>query len=377
MSMPMKHRSRRRFMTLVATAATVAALPTAVPTASAKGKSSRKVEVFGHRGACALRPEHTLASYAQAIVDGADYIEPDLVCTRDGVLVARHENNLTETTDVSLRPEFSARRTGKTIDGVTEEGWFVEDFSLAELKRLRAIERIPAIRPGNTAYDGQFQVPTWDEIVEFVAAASATHGRAIGLIPELKHSTYFARIGLPLEDRFAQSLDAHSHTQTHPLEVQSFEVDNLRALRRRLGRRPNLRLMQLVGGGSMPLPADTIAAGQGPSYAQMLTPAGLREVASYADVVAPPSRLLIPWGPDQRLLAPTRVIADAHDAGLLVHTWTFRPENRFLPAEFRSSAGDNTRHEAGSMAEIRAYVDAGIDGFFTDDPAVGVAALRR
>lgn len=368
--------SRRNVLRLSAAAAVTGLLGNAAVAQTAKAMApttTRRVEVFGHRGACALRPEHTLASYALAIRDGADYIEPDLVSTKDGVLVARHENNLTETTDVARHPAFASRRTRKVIDGVTEAGWFVEDFTLAELKRLRAIERIPLIRAANTAFDGQFQVPTWEEIIEFVAAQAATQGRVIGLVPELKHSTYHASIGLPLEERFLQSIDEHEHTRNQPLEIQSFEVANLKAMRLRLGQRPKLRLMQLVGAGA---PADSIAAGQPVSFASMVTPAGLSAIAAYADVVAPPTRMLIPWDAEQRLLAPTRLIADAHAAGLLVHTWTLRPENRFLPAEFRSAAGENARHEAGSIAEIRSLVAAGIDGFFTDDPAVGRAALQ-
>jgi glycerophosphoryl diester phosphodiesterase len=258
---------------------------------------------------------------------------------------------------------------------VTEEGWFVEDFTLDEVKRLRAVERIPKVRPDNTAYNGHFQIATWDEIIDFVAALSATHGRVIGLIPELKHSTYFSSIGLPLEDRFVAVLEAHEYTRTQPVEIQSFEVANLKALRQRLGTRKNLRLMQLVGAGDMTVPADSMASGDGNTYAAMLTPQGLKKVATYADVVAPPTRVLIPWGSDQRLLKPAGIIQAAHEAGLLVHTWTFRPENRFIPADFRSSAGENARNVPGSIAEIQAYVAAGIDGFFTDDPAVGRAAL--
>lgn len=334
----------------------------------------RRVEVMGHRGACALRPEHTLASYALAIRDGADFIEPDLVCTRDGVLVARHENNLTETTDVAQHAAFASRRARKTIDGETEEGWFVEDFTLAELKTLRAIERIPGIRPGNTAFNGQFQVPSFEEVIAFVAAQASALGRTIGLIPELKHSTYHAAIGLPLEDRFVQVVQAHHHTRTQPLVVQSFEVANLQRLRGLLPRRPSLRLMQLVGAPNETT-ADSVAAGRPVTFGSLLTPAGLKAMAGYADIVAPNSRLLIGWDAEQRQSGPTRLIADAHDAGLQVHTWTLRPENRYMAANFRSNGGPNARHEAGAIAEARSFIAAGIDGFFTDDPALGRAAV--
>ena len=334
----------------------------------------REVLVFGHRGASALRPEHTLASYAKAIVDGADYIEPDLCATKDGVLVARHENNIVQTTDVATRPEFAGRKTAKTVDGQRQEGWFVEDFTLAELKTLRAIERLPMLRPQNAKMDGQFDVPTWQEIIDFTAAESAARGRMVGLVPELKHSTYFAGVGLPLEDRFLATLAAHDYVRRCPLEIQSFEIANLKYLRRKLGRPANIRLMQLVEPAAGK-PADAVAAGSGPTYADMVTPAGLAEVARYADVIAPPTRAIIPLAPDGKLARPTSLVADAHKAGLLVHIWTFRPENYFLAADFREGGDPAYRNEAGSVREIQAYLRAGIDGFFSDDPGLGKQAL--
>lgn len=342
------------------------------PAIGSPAVAARKVEVFGHRGASALRPEHTLASYEKAIEDGADYVEPDLCCTRDGVLVARHENNIADTTDVARHPEFAARRTEKLVDGQRVNGWFLEDFTLAEVKRLRAIERLPQLRPQNAALDGRFEVPTWAEIVDFVAGEARRRGRAIGLVPELKHSTYHRAAGLPLEERLVASLDRHPYLRHAPLAIQSFEVGNLRALRARLGRRANTRLVQLVepaAGG----PAD--AAGGRPSYADMVAPAGLAAMARYADVVAPPVRAVIPLGADGRLARPTSLVADAHRAGLQVVLWTFRPENHFLAADFKDGAGPAARNEAGSVAEMRAYVATGIDGFFTDDPGLGRRAL--
>lgn len=339
--------------------------------ARAQERPRERPILFAHRGASALRPEHTLAAYAKAIADGADFVEPDLCITRDGVLVARHEPEISQTTDVARRPEFAGRRTTRTVDGQPMTGWFVEDFTLAELKRLRAIERIPEIRPANAAFDGQFEVPTFDEIIDFVAAEASARGRVVGLIPELKHSTYFARAGLRLEDRFLATLAAHDYTRRNPVEIQSFEVDNLRALRGRLGRPANVRLMQLIDDPDQ-RPADRPG---GPTYREMLSPAGLREIATYADVVAPNTRAVIPLGPDGRLLPPSPLVRDAHAAGLLVHVWTFRPENRFLAGDFRNDAGENARNEAGSVAEIGRYLQAGIDGFFTDDPALGRRAL--
>ncbi|WP_371851791.1 glycerophosphodiester phosphodiesterase [Duganella phyllosphaerae] len=329
--------------------------------------------VFGHRGASALRPEHTLASYAKAIVDGADYIEPDLCATKDGVLVARHEAYLSETTDVASRKEFASRKTRKTIDGEAHDGWFVDDFTLAELKTLRAVERIPQFRPGSAEYNGMFQVATFEEIIDFVAAEAAAHGRIIGIVPELKHSTYFASVGLPLEERFLSIIAAHDYTRRNPLQIQSFEVANLKYLRSKLGSRANLRLMQLVISEDV-RPMDVAAAGGKLTFAQMCTPAGLRDIAQYADVVAPPTRAIIPLKKDGSLAAPSSMVDDAHRAGLRIEPWTFRPENRFLAADFRSGA-DTARHEAGSIAEMKRYIATGIDGFFTDDPALGRAAI--
>jgi glycerophosphoryl diester phosphodiesterase len=329
--------------------------------------------VFAHRGSSALRPEHTLGSYAKAIQDGADFIEPDLVITKDGVLIARHENNIAETTDIARHPEFAARRTTKTIDGAEQTGWFVEDFTLSELKTLRAIERLGPLRPESRTFDGQFQLLTFDEIVDFTAAESAARGRKIGLVPELKHSTYFTTIGMPLEDRFLATLAAHDYTRRAPVEVQSFEVANLRYLRRKLGRPVNIRLVQLVGENKQ-VPADVVAVRGQLSFGQMTTPTGLREMATYADVVAPPVRGVIPLDANGKLGTPTTIVADAHAAGLLVRVWTFRPENHFLAAEFKSGA-DAARNPAGSIAEIRRYLATGIDGFFTDDPALGRAAV--
>lgn len=349
-------------------------LPGIAPVGAGGIGGGKKPLVFAHRGASALRPEHTLASYAKAIADGADYVEPDLCSTKDGVLVARHEAYLSETTDVASHPEFASRKTRKTIDGEPHEGWFVDDFTLGELKTLRAVERIPAYRPGSAQYDGMFQVATFEEIIDFVAAEAAARGRIIGIVPELKHSTYFASIGLPLEDRFLSILDAHDYTRRNPVEIQSFEVANLKYLRGKLGRRANLRIMQLVIGQDV-RPMDVAAAGGKLTFAQMCTPAGLRDIAQYADVVAPPTRSIIPLKKDGTLDQPTSLVDDAHKAGLRVEPWTFRPENQFLAADFRDGGSLQARNEAGSIAEMKRYIAVGLDGFFTDDPALGRAAV--
>lgn len=334
---------------------------------------AKKVLVIGHRGASALRPEHTLASYGKAIADGADFIEPDLVMTKDGVPVARHENEISGTTDVAQHAEFASRKTTKTIDGEKVTGWFTEDFTLTELKTLRARERLPQFR--STAYDGQFQIPTLDEIIDFVATESATQGRVIGIIPEIKHGTYFQKAGLPMEDRVLAILAAHTYTRTAPVEIQSFEIANLRYLRGKLGKdHPNIRLLQLLGDAKEE-PYDVVAAGKKLTFAQMMTPAGLHDIAGYADAIGPNIRSIIPLAADGTLGKPTSLAHDAHAVKLELHPYTFRPENYFQAKNFWQGSDPKTFNEAGSIAEIRAYLDAGVDAFFTDDPAIGRKAL--
>lgn len=332
-----------------------------------------KVLVIGHRGAPALRPEHTLAAYGKAIADGADFVEPDLVMTKDGVMVARHENEIGGTTDVASHPEFAARKTTKTIDGHAVAGWFTEDFTLAELKTLRARERLPQLR--STKYDGEFQIPTLDEIIDFVAAESTVVGHPIGIIPEIKHGTYFQQLGLPMEDRLLATLAAHGYTRTAPVEIQSFEIANLKYLREKLGRNhPNIRLLQLIDAADQQ-PYDVASAGGKLSYGDMLKPAGLHEIARYADAIGPNISAIIPLTADGHLGHATTLAHDAHAAGLELHTYTFRPENQFLAKDFWQGSDPKTFNETGLIAEIRAYLDAGIDAFFTDDPAIGRKAL--
>lgn len=333
-----------------------------------------KVRVIAHRGASALRPEHTLAAYGRAIADGADFIEPDLVMTRDGVMVARHESEIGSTTDVASHPEFGARRTRKLIDGEAVTGWFAEDFTLAELKTLRARERLPQWR--GTSCDGEFPIVTLEEIVDFVAARSAACGRQVGIIPEIKHGTYFRQLGLPMEDALLATLAAHAYTRVAPVEIQSFETGNLKYLRGRIDADGwgNIRLLQLLDVGARQ-PYDVAAARDTLTYAQMMTPAGLHEVAAYADAIGPDARAIVPLGPDGTLAAPTALVRDAHAVGLELHPYTFRPENIFLPRALWLGNDPATFNEAGSIAEIRACLDAGIDAFFTDAPAIGRKAL--
>jgi glycerophosphoryl diester phosphodiesterase len=328
--------------------------------------------VLAHRGASALRPEHTLGSYAKAIEDGADFVEPDLVPTRDGVLVARHENNIAETTDVAAHPEFAGRRAVKVIDGERQDGWFTEDFTLAELKTLRAKERLGAVRPISMSFDGQFQIVSLAEIADFVAAEAAARGRVIGLIPEIKHSTYFNGLGFAVEDLFVAGLRASPYLGRAPVIVQSFEVGNLKLLRAKLGGMPGMahvQLLQLIGD-----PKERPGDG-GVTYAEMVTPAGLKAMAGYADWVSPNTRMIIPLAADGKLAAPSGLVEAAHAAGLLVSCWTFRPENRFLAVDFRDGAGDAARNEAGSVAEMRRYLATGLDAIFSDDPGLARQAV--
>ncbi|WP_336205302.1 glycerophosphodiester phosphodiesterase [Nonomuraea sp. LPB2021202275-12-8] len=317
--------------------------------------------VIAHRGASAHRPEHTLLSYEAAIAMGADYIEPDLVSTRDHVLVARHENEISGTTDVSDRPEFAGRHTTKTIDGRAVTGWFTEDFTLAELRTLRARERVPGLRPGNTAFDGLAGIPTFEEVVRLAQRAG------VGVYPETKHPTYFASIGLPLEEPLLDVLDRHHVRRAY---IQSFETANLRGLSGRTG----LPLIQLIPAGGAPY--DWIAAGGGRTYDDMVTPEGLDEVAGYAQGIGVDTRRVVPAGPDGRLLAPTTLVADAHRRGLDVHVWTVRNENSQLPVDFRLGEPASPVYDRATgdvMGWLSRLLELGVDGAFCDDPAMGRA----
>ncbi|KWR87320.1 glycerophosphodiester phosphodiesterase [Cupriavidus sp. IDO] len=345
------------------------------PTLTPEAAAPPKALVIAHRGASALRPEHTLAAYAKAIEDGADVVEPDLVATRDGVLVARHENDISGTSNVAELPQFAERKRTKVIDGERLTGWFTEDFTLAELKTLRARERIPRLRPANARLNDQFEIPTFDEIVRLVQQASMRTGRTIGIYPELKHPTYFRAIGLPLEERLLAALRAQPYLHQAPVFVQSFESGSLRTMRRALGHgMPNVKLVQLIGNPRKG-PADWRLAGDTRTFADMLTTTGLREVAAYADGIGPEKDSVVPREADGGLGAPTALVRNAHAAGLLVHPYTFRPENSFLPKALQAGGDEATRSPSGMVREVQAFLAAGIDGFFTDDPALGRRAV--
>jgi len=319
--------------------------------------------VIAHRGASGERPEHTLAAYKLAIEQGADFIEPDLVLTRDGVLVARHENEISETTDVADRPEFAARRATKTIDGREVSGWFTEDFTLAELKTLRAKERLPQLR--STDSDGAFDVPTFEEILAFLAEANMGRETPVGVYPETKHPSYFASIGLPHEAPLLALLDAYGYRgRAAPLFIQSFEVGNLKALRAKSDL-PLIQLMEAEGG-----PADI----PGTSYAAMASPEGLKAIAAYADGIGPDKAMIIPRTALGSLGSPTTLVRDAHAAGLKVHPWTFRRENYFLPLGHKG--GISPAGHGDLAGEIRAYLATGIDGLFSDNVREAVPAVR-
>ncbi|NBB24292.1 glycerophosphodiester phosphodiesterase [Porphyrobacter sp. SLTP] len=320
--------------------------------AAASPVAAQDMLIIAHRGASAERPEHTLAAYELAIDQGADYIEPDLVATKDLVLVSRHENELSGTTDVASREEFEDRRRDKTIDGQKVAGWFAEDFTLAELRTLRAKERIPSLRPANARFDGLYQVPTLAEIAKLVRAKEAATGRRIGLYPELKHPEFLLQNdGIDMVDLLLREFRTLGITPADPVFIQSFEVGPLQRLKQRGGGFKLVQLVAPIGG-----PADEPAM----RYAEMVTPTGLAEVAKYADAVgAHIALVLTPEG------APTALVADAKAAGLAVHAWTVRPENDFLPVMLRT--GDEPKGRGCGDVKLAALLKAaGVAGVFSD-----------
>ncbi|RYF24947.1 MAG: glycerophosphodiester phosphodiesterase [Comamonadaceae bacterium] len=347
--------------------------------------------VIGHRGAAGYLPDHTLEGYRRAIEMGVDFIEPDLVATKDGVLIARHEPNITTTTDVAQRSEFASRKTTKMVDGISEEGWFASDFTLAEIKTLRAVQPLPE---RDQSFNGRFQIPTLTEVLDLARTEGTRVGRTVGVYIETKHPTYHVNLGLKLEDRLLDTLARYGYTaKNSPAVVQSFEVSNLKYLRTKT----QLRLVQLVDAndvkpdGSMDLtapydkPYDFAVAGDRRTFASLLTPEGLKEVKTYADGVGPWKPYLIPSKQvdanndgkpddlngdgviderDRVLLPATSVVSDAHKAGLFVHPYTFRSEAKRLTSDFKGDA----------KAEYRRFYAIGVDGVFSDFPDQAKAA---
>ena len=331
------------------TAATLAAA--AMP---ALAQPTSKPLVIAHRGASGERPEHTLMAYRLAIAQGCDFIEPDLVVTKDGHFVVRHENEIGGTTDVAARPEFAARKTDKVIDGEKLSGWFTEDFTLAELKTLRARERLPQLRPGSAKFDGQDVIPTYQEVIDLAKAESRRLGRVIGTYPEMKHPTFFAGIGLPMEQRLADLLKANDlNSRTAPVFVQCFEVSPLKTY----GLVGKARRVMLVSQG--PAPVDVKSA------------AGIKAIAAFAEGLGPEWPLVIPTT-DGVLGQPTALVGEANAAGLAVHPWTIRAENAFLPKSLQR--GTSPADYGDATAVLKALYAAGVDGVFSDFPALAVGA---
>ncbi len=375
---------------LAVAAATIVTASDGPPTSGdRRGRRDVTPLVLGHRGATGYLPEHTLASYALAIEQGADYVEPDLVATKDGVLIARHEVDITDTTDVSSHPEFAARRTTKTIDGVTSTGWFADDFTLAEIRTLRAVQRL-GFRPQQ--YNGLYRIPTFAEVVQLAQAARRFKGRDVGVYPETKHPTYHQSVGLPLERRVVDVLERFGWNRRNaPVFIQSFEVANLK----QLNRMTPVRLVQLIDANDVRLdgsidsdnygPYDFVVAGDRRTYADLVTPAGLAEIATYADGLGPWKRYIIGGratdanndgraddvngdgavnDADRTATGPTSVLRDAHAAGLFVHAYTWRNEARYLLADY----GDDP------VQEYVHFYCLGVNGVFSDNPDTAVTA---
>ncbi|MFF7609661.1 glycerophosphodiester phosphodiesterase family protein [Streptomyces parvulus] len=325
--------------------------------------------VIGHRGASGYRPEHTFGSYELALDMGADIVEAgDLVPTRDGHLVCRHEPEIGGTTDVAGHREFADRKRTKLLDGVSTTGWFTEDFTLAELKTLRATERIPANRPHNSLYDGRWEIPTFEEVLRWQNEQTRRRGRQVWIYPELKHPTYFRKLGLGTEERLARLLRKYGKDRKNsPVIVQSFEPTSIQRMNRLVG---NPLAVLLSGANTRPW--DFVETGDPRTTADLVTPKGLREIASYAQGIGPTLDLIIPRDSAGRLTEPTTLVRDAHRAGLILHPYTMRNENPFLPAEFRKGTDPDAYGDA--FGAFRTYFATGIDGIFTDNPDTGVLA---
>ncbi|MFJ8602167.1 glycerophosphodiester phosphodiesterase [Streptomyces shenzhenensis] len=340
------------------------------PTGQRGGLKSLPVPtIIGHRGASGYRPEHTFGSYQLALDMGADIVEAgDLVPTKDGHLVCRHEPEIGGTTDVADHPEFASRRTTKVLDGVSTTGWFTEDFTLAELKTLRAIERIPANRPHNNLYNGRWEIPTFEEVLKWQDEQTRKRGKQVWIYPETKHPTYFRKLGLGLEERVAKLLRKYGKDKRNsPVILQSFEPGSIQRLNKLVD---NPLVVLLSSAGSRPW--DFVEAGDPRTVADLVTPKGLRELAGYAQGIGPTLDLVIAKKADGSLGAPTTLVADAHKVGLILHPYTMRNENPFLPTEFRKGTDADAYGDA--FGAFKAYFATGIDGVFTDNADTGLLA---
>jgi glycerophosphoryl diester phosphodiesterase len=337
--------------------------------AAAHGRGHDDPVIIGHRGAPGYRPEHTLASYELAYRMGVSWVDVDLVPTKDGQLVARHEPEIGGTTDVAKHPEFADRKKTVVLDGVTTTGWFTQDFTLAELKTLRAVERIPANRPHNTLYNGRYQIATYQEVLDLTKRLGKELHRTLGTYPEVKHSTFFQSIGNPTEPKLVSILKRNGLDRPDaPAIIQSFEVSNLIALHKQV-RTPLLQLTSATGA-----PADFVANGDKRTYADIVSAKGLKDVAKYAKYLGPDKAQIIPLDAAGNLTKPTALVADAHQAGLKVQPYTFRNENPFLPANLRSSAEPDAYGDV--FTEEAAFLKAGVDGFFADQPDTALESLH-
>ncbi|MBE1499967.1 glycerophosphoryl diester phosphodiesterase [Amycolatopsis lexingtonensis] len=352
-----------------ANAATVSDKSGGSADAAAHGRGHDDPVIIGHRGAPGYRPEHTLASYELAYRMGVDWVDVDLVPTKDGQLVARHEPEIGGTTDVAKHPEFANRKKTVVLDGVSTTGWFTQDFTLAELKTLRAVERIPANRPHNTLYNGRYQIASYQEVLDLTKRLGRELHRTLGTYPEVKHSTFFSSIGNPTEPKLVSILKRNGLDRPDaPAIIQSFEVTNLIELHKQV-RTPLLQLTSATGA-----PADFVAKGDKRTYADLVTPQGLRDVAKYAKYLGPDKAQVIPRDKNDNLGTPTALVADAHQAGLKVQPYTFRNENPFLPANLRSSAEPDAYGDV--FTEEAAFLKAGVDGFFADQPDTALESLH-
>lgn len=342
-------------------------------------QAPKKPIIIAHRGASGYRPEHTLAAYELAIELGADYVEPDLVSTKDGVLVARHENEISGTTDVSEHPEFKDRFKTKDLDGVPTRGWWTEDFTLAELKTLRAKERLPKIRQHNTIYNGRYEIPTFQEIIDLVKRKSQETGRSIGIYPEAKHPSHFAALGLSTEKPLLELLKKNGlDSAESPVFIQCFEPSTLK----RFHEMTKLPLIQLIDEEGKPY--DWVLSKDPRTCADMITPAGLAEIATYAQGIGPNKNLIVPRDKNGNLLKPSTLLANAHKVGLQVHPWTMRNENFFLPADYRKAAGNSELSSSfrdgdygDALAEYQLFYGQGVDGVFSEQPDTALEARNQ